>query len=71
VTRVFTHELDRSALAGSSEWLEAPVWVVPTLLVIGWTVWAVAVTKLAPLTPAKPTVGSTAVEEEQLVTQGA
>ena len=71
VTHVFTHELDHSTLAGTTEWLEAPVWVVPTLMAIGWTIWALAVTKLAPLPPPEPVVGSTPAEEEQLVTQGA
>jgi hypothetical protein len=74
VTHVFAHELDHSPLAGTSEWLQAPLWVVPALMAVGWTLWAFAVTSLAPSSPSAPEpVAAVAplVETEQLATQGA
>ena len=54
MTHVFAHELDHSPLAGTSEWLQAPLWVVPALMAVGWTLWAFAVTSLAPGSPSAP-----------------
>jgi Predicted membrane protein (DUF2142) len=74
VTHVFAHELDRSPLAGTSEWLQAPLWVVPALMAVGWTLWAFAVTSLAPSNHSAPEpVAAVAppLETEQLATQGA